>query len=794
MEKLRLKPDQLYKKCDVSKLAFESTRDLMPFEGVIGQERAVKALAFGLGMKSRGYNIYLAGERGSGRNTYVKLITESIAVKGAPPRDYLYVNNFSQPDSPLGITLPRGDGRKFQSEMDKTVTKIRKHAVVAFSSKEYESSKSAILTAYDEKVNSIVKKMNKIGKNYGFVFAYTEKGLVSLPLKDDGSPMQEEEFKNLSTDEYEKMKINSNNLGIEASDYFNMLRNEEEILTKKLKTLDEKVAYGTVHQYLEALRSKFEFDHKGLVYMEALLKDMVEHIDFFKNGKGNEEEEKNPLEFLRAKNTDDFFERYRVNVFVDNTKTDNAPVIYAHNPSYYNLVGAVEFRNEMGVLKTDFMHIKPGLLHQANGGYLVINAKDILTAPYAWFALKKALLTGEMLIESLGMQTGYMVTSSLRPMPFKLDVKIVIIGDIYLYSMLYEYDEDFRKLFKVLADFDYEVDRTTVNMNRIAQLIKKTSIEHNIKHFDRDGVARIIEYSSRQIDHKNKMTANISKIIDLIFESEQWARNYGDELVSSKHVEKALHEIRSRNNKIEDKVVEMFREGDYLIDVTGEKIGEINGLAVLGTGQYLFGKPSKITVSTYHGKAGIINIEREARTSGRIHDKGVMILTGYMGYKYAQDKPLTLSASIVFEQLYSGVEGDSASSTELYALLSSLSGLPINQGIGVTGSVNQRGMIQPIGGVNEKIEGFYKICKIKGLTGEQGVIIPTQNVKNLMLSDEVISAVERNEFSIYAVSTIDEGIEILTGVKAGDIDLEGTVHHLVNEKLVELNKSPEDSE
>ena len=415
-----------------------------------------------------------------------------------------------------------------------------------------------------------------------------------------------------------------------------------------------------------------------------------------------------------------------------------------------------------------------------------MQAKDILTIPYAWQALKRSLITEQVEIESLGKHSGSIVTTTLKPQPIPLDVKVIIIGDYYTYSLLYEYDEQFRKLFRIMADFDIEFDRDDANVKRIARFIATNCVKEGLKPFDKSAIAKIIEYSSRLAGTQDKLSSRLNKMVGILFEADTWADTYDDEIITERHVDKTLNEIKLRTNKVEEKVMQMFESGDYLLDVSGEKVGEINGLAVMGTGQYTFGKPSKITVSSYRGKAGIINIEREARTSGSIHDKGVMILTGYMGYKYACDKPLALSASIVFEQLYSGVDGDSASSTELYALLSSLSNIPINQSIAVTGSVNQRGQIQPIGGVNEKIEGFYKVCQIKGITGKQGVIIPIQNVKNLMLNKEVIQAVIKREFSIYAVSNIDEGIEILMGQKAGDINIEGTIHYLVNQKLEEL--------
>lgn len=604
--------------------------------------------------------------------------------------------------------------------------------------------------------------------------------------------MTEEEYRELTEEDFEVIKDNSAKLSIETSDLFNRLRSAEEQYRQKIMNLDAQTGRKVAAFHLAEIIEKYKENEAIVQYLNYLIDDIVEHLERFKND-GGEEQASGPLAMLMPQSTESFFDRYQINHFVDNDRKDHAPVIFASNPTYYNLLGGIEYKNELGVLKTDFSMIKPGLLHEANGGYLIVLAKDILVMPYAWKGLMRALLDNEIAIESLSGQAGAVVSTTLKPQPIPLNVKIILIGDPYTYQLLYYYDEEFRKLFKIMADFDIEMNRDIENIEKIARFIAKHCHEDNLRHFSRYAVGRIIEYSSRLADDQNKLSSHLNKLVDLIYEAENWADEDDSELVEAKHVDIALEMLEKRNNKIEEKVFEMIESGDYLIDVSGEKIGEINGLAVTGSGQYQFGKPTKITVSTYRGRAGIINIEREARTSGAIHDKGVMIISGYLGYKFAQDKPLALSASIVFEQLYSGIDGDSASSTELYALLSSLSGIPIRQSIAVTGSVNQRGEIQPIGGVNEKITGYFKVCKIKGLTGDQGVIIPHQNVKNLMLSQEIIDNVKAGQFHIYSVTNIDEGIEILTGVKAGKHNQNGTytknsVYDRVNRKLQDLIK------
>lgn len=785
MEKFRLSEDKLYKVCDVNNFDFETTDELTPLQGIIGQDRAIKAMDFGLKMDKKGYNIYVSGAWGTGRNSYVKLITDSVAIKKDMAKDWVYVFNFKNPYNPLALSLQRGEAKSFSKLVKRAIFFIRKQIVDVFNSRDYENARTLMMSEYNNKTQEIIIELNKIGKKHGFMFSHNDQGLVSVPLKSNGEPMTEKEYHSITDKQYEELKNNSNALSVEAVDYFNKLRNEEEKLATKLKNLDENFARKAIEFHINSIGMKIHLSNELNKYLSSIIEDIIENINKFKKDDDDEEVD-NPLIILGQKSNEDFFNRYLVNVFIDNSNRKSAPVIFESNPTYYNLVGAVEYKNEMGVLRTDFTQIKPGALHEANGGFLVLQARDILSLPYAWQAIKRSLVTQQIQIESLGKLVGAIVTSTIKPQPIPLDIKIIIIGDYYTYSLLYEYDEEFRKLFRIMADFDLEMARDEDNIKRLARFIATHCEKEGLKSFDRSAVAKIIEYSSRLAEDQNKLSSRLNKIVGILFEADKWASIFGDSLVTEKHIEKTLYEINQRTNKVEEIIFEMIESGDYLLDVDGEKVGEINGLAVMGTGQYSFGKPSKITVSAYRGKAGIVNIEREARISGSIHDKGVMILTGYMGYKYAADKPLALSASIVFEQLYGGIEGDSASSTELYALLSSLSGKPINQGIAVTGSVNQRGQIQPIGGANEKIEGFFKVCKIKGFTGKQGVIIPIQNIKNLMLDEEVIQAVIKREFHIYAVSNTDEGIEILTGIKAGDIDQEGTIHYLVNKKLEEL--------
>lgn len=793
MENLKLKPEQLTNKCDLNHFEFKTTEELVPIRGIIGQERAKKSLEFGLGVTKKGYNIYVSGQWGTGRNSFVNMLTEEQAIKRPAPNDWLYVNNFKDPYHPIAIKVNHGQGKNIIKQVERAIRFLRRGIIEIFSSRDYENAKQKLVEAYNLQSNNIVERLNELGKKYGFMFSLTEKGIVSIPLK-DGKPMNEESYKNISQKEYELLMANSQKLSLETIDLFNKLRMEEESLRTRLKSLDEQMGRHLVKFHLESIKEKNKENEEIKRYIDLLEDDIVENLENFKEEE-DDEDETNPLAILTAAqhNPETFFERYRINLFVDNSAVKSAPVIFESNPTYYNLAGSIEYQNEMGVMKTDFTMIKPGALHRANGGYLILLAKDILSNPYSWKSLKRSLLDEAVTIDSRAASAGALVSQTIKPEPIPVDVKVIIIGDYYTYSILSAYDEEFQKLFKVMVDFDDEMERNRENIDKFARFVSTKCQTEGLSHFSADAVALLVEHATRLADDQNKLTAHLKTLGDVIIEADAWANYYKEGIVRKEHVIKALEERKLRTNKYEENTLDLFKEGIYLIDVEGFRVGEINGLAVLGTGQYSFGKPSKITVSTYQGRQGIINIEREARTSGKIHDKGVMILTGFLGRMFAQDKPLALTASIVFEQLYSGVDGDSASSTELYALISDLSGVPINQSIAVTGSVNQRGNIQPIGGVNEKIEGYFRVCKLKGFNNEQGVIIPIQNVKNLMLEQEVVEAVREGTFHIWAISHVDEGLEILTGRKTGKRIKEGgfekgTIYYLVDQRLQHLAK------
>ncbi len=755
--------EKLKNKCDLSMLKFTTTEEIDLHKDIIGQERAMKALEFGLSIKRKGYNIFVTGLTGTGRNSYSYSIANGYAEKRSKPYDWCYVFNYKKPENPKAIKLMPGEGNILKKKVENIISRLKLDIPKTVNSTEFNDKKNVIYHQYKKKVDEVINELNEIAKDYNFFFKQTENGLVSIPLV-DGRPIKESELENLSAEEINELKENSSELSIKAVSTIRKMRNLEDQLNNRIRQLKEKITFDVIDFYINPLMDEFKENKDVEQFLIELEDDIVKNIDEFLEANEN-------TNLNKGKKDENIFNRYQVNLFIDNSDKKGAPVVRDTNPNYYNLLGKIEYVNERGILKTDHTRIKPGTIHEANGGYLIIQAKDILRSPYAWEGLKRSLTTGEAIIENIN--KGSVVAETIKPEPIPINVKVLIIGDYYTYQLLYAYDEEFKKLFKIRADFDVEMERNRENINKIASFIASQCKEEGLKNFDKSAVEKIIEYSSRLAEDQRKLSARFNQIVEILYEADAWADSFGDEIVTARSIKKAIKEKNYRNNKYEEKLQELFKDQTILIDTNGFKVGEINGLAVMDSGQYSFGRPNKITVSTFVGKDGIINIEREVEQSGSIHDKGVLILSGYLGEKYAKDKPLSLSASITFEQSYDGIDGDSASSTELYALLSSLAQIPINQAIAVTGSVNQKGMIQPIGGVNEKIEGYFKVCKHKGFKGGEGVIIPHQNIKNLMLDDEIIEAVREGTFTIYAVTTIDEGISILTGVPAGNTNERG---------------------
>lgn len=746
---------------------FETTKDIEKLNGIIGQVRAVEALDFGIHIQNDGYNIYVSGESGTGRKSYSLSLIEKVAKNKKVHRDYVYVFNFLKPDEPIALSFQPGEGKTFKKDMEFFINRIIKEIPKSFSGSEYESRYQDIVMKFEQLSGAYLAELNLVAQDKGIKFVPSPKGLMSFPIKEDGTNYQEEEYNALEPEKIEEIQENSKSLAKDFNEYMNKMKELDLKISDKIAHLERQVVDKIVSYYISDMKEKHEDNKKVVTYLDDLQQDIISHTGFFK-GK-DKEDASNPLAIFRREDPKQFISRYDVNLFIDNTDTETAPVVLERNPSYYNIIGFAEYRNENGMYTTDFMSIKPGALHKANGGFLVINAKDMLQNPLAWEGLKRSIKTKKIMIENPFKQSLALMTTGLKPEPIDLDIKVVLIGDMYIYSLLYYYDEDFRELFRIMADFDIEIEKNNENEIKFAKFIADFCEVKKLKHFERDAVIETLKYSIKLASEKNKISARFNKITEIIYESNALSDENQD-FIKVKDVQKAIQKKRIRNSKIEDRMNEMYRDGSYLIDVDGKKVGQINGLAVMQVGESVFGKPSRITASSYKGRYGILNIEREVAHSGSIHDKGVLILNGYIGNRYAKEDIPAMTTSITFEQNYSGIDGDSASSTELYVIISSIAGIPINQGIAVTGSMSQKGEIQPIGGVNEKIEGYYDVCSIKGLTGKQGVIIPIQNVKNLMLRDDIIKSVEEGQFHIYAISNVEEGLQILTGLTIAKID------------------------
>ena len=675
--------------------------------------------------------------------------------------------NFLKPDEPIALSFQPGEGKTFKKDMEFFINRIIKEIPKSFSGSEYESRYQDIVMKFEQLSGAYLAELNLVAQDKGIKFVPSPKGLMSFPIKEDGTNYQEEEYNALEPEKIEEIQENSKSLAKDFNEYMNKMKELDLKISDKIAHLERQVVDKIVSYYISDMKEKHEDNKKVVTYLDDLQQDIISHTGFFK-GK-DKEDASNPLAIFRREDPKQFISRYDVNLFIDNTDTETAPVVLERNPSYYNIIGFAEYRNENGMYTTDFMSIKPGALHKANGGFLVINAKDMLQNPLAWEGLKRSIKTKKIMIENPFKQSLALMTTGLKPEPIDLDIKVVLIGDMYIYSLLYYYDEDFRELFRIMADFDIEIEKNNENEIKFAKFIADFCEVKKLKHFERDAVIETLKYSIKLASEKNKISARFNKITEIIYESNALSDENQD-FIKVKDVQKAIQKKRIRNSKIEDRMNEMYRDGSYLIDVDGKKVGQINGLAVMQVGESVFGKPSRITASSYKGRYGILNIEREVAHSGSIHDKGVLILNGYIGNRYAKEDIPAMTTSITFEQNYSGIDGDSASSTELYVIISSIAEIPINQGIAVTGSMSQKGEIQPIGGVNEKIEGYYDVCSIKGLTGKQGVIIPIQNVKNLMLRDDIIKSVEEGQFHIYAISNVEEGLQILTGLTIAKID------------------------
>lgn len=784
-----LSPEKLRLQCPPSQVGCETSADLDPVEGIIGQERALKALKFGVEMKGKGFNVYAAGPPITGRRPATRSFLEGIAKTRPVPPDWVYVNNFQNPYEPKALMLPAGKAKVFQREMKSFVDQAKRAIPATLQSDEFLSRTNTITKKAVADRNKILNDLNKQAGTLGYTVKMTQLGITIIPVV-DGKPVSQEQFDTLPARLKKKYDQNRDTMR-SALDKAGKQVNDLDVNTvEELKKLREDSVHYAIGGLMDSLIAKYKDLAAVAQHLNDVKDDILENTEVFTPGEAEakpSDEQPSPQE---SKPSDQAFRKYDVNVIVDNSDLKGAPVIAEDNPTAANLLGKVEYESKFGALVTDFTMIKGGSLHRANGGFLVVGVDELLRNQFSYDGLKRALQSASLQIEDIGQRMGG-ATKTPVPQPIPLNLKIIIVGDHATYQALYTLDPDFPILFKVKAHFDDSIERNDKNQKTYGSFVHSLCEKEGLNHLEATALAKVIEYGSRLAEDQTKLSTKFPQIADLIREASFYSTQDGSKVIKEAHIRKALDEKVYRSNLLDEKVKEMIQRGIILIDTSGSKVGQVNGLSVISLGDFDFGQPSRITASLGLGRRGIIDIERESKLGGQIHTKGVLIISGYLENKYAHNKRLSLSCRLVFEQSYGGVEGDSASSTELYAILSALSDLPIKQNLAVTGSVNQKGEVQAIGGVNEKIEGFYQTCKIKGLRGDEGVVIPKSNVQHLMLNEEVVDAVKRGKFHIYPVGVIDEGIEILTGVKAGELQRDGrydesSVHFRVNRRLLEM--------
>ena len=778
----RLQPDALRKIKPVSSWKIKTTDEIVLKKTkspapLIGQQRAVEAMDFGLAVNGRGYNIFITGQPDSGRTSYALEKLEALAKTLPAPDDWLYLYNFEKPEEPLAVSVNAGQGKKLSDLLEDLLKDLQTTISKAFEQSQYEDAKASYVKKFQEKAGNIMDKLKADAAKEKFSLKRTPQGFINVPLvkdkDEDGKSivreMKPEEFDSLDPKKQKKFMDKSEKISQRTMLGMREIRDMEKELREKLNQLESEICRSAITPCLNDIKENFKDNEPLLNWFDKMTDDIIENSGAF-------------VTAAREENSDVDFTRYQANVFVSNDPDKGAPVIWETNPTYYNLSGRVEYESHQGYLYTDFRRILAGAFHKANGGFLVLDAEKVLMNFMSWESIKRIMRTGEADIENLGEQYGALPVASLRPSPIKMNLKIIMTGSPYIYELLQYYDPEFSKIFKIKASFDVDMPRTLQNEKKMAEFIAGFIKRENLRAFDASALSEIIEWSGREAEDQNLLSVEVGKLRELIIEANAWAEVSGKKKspVTRENVIKAIEHKNYRSGLYQEKLARAFKDGIIHIDTDGKAVGQINGLSVIDLNDYRFGHPSRITANVFMGQEGVVNIEREVKMTGPIHNKGLMILSSYLGRKYAQEIPLSLSAHITFEQNYSGIEGDSASSTELYCLLSALSDLPLDQGIAVTGSVDQFGTVQPIGGVNEKIEGFYEYCKISGLTGRQGVMIPASNERHLMLNPEVIQAVKDGKFSIWSVKNIDEGIEILTGKDSK------SVHELVSARLKKM--------
>lgn len=784
----RLKTTEIFKKSNLDFLKIKSSSDLTPCKGIIGQRRALESIKLGLNIDKTGYNIYLSGQPDVGKKTVIKSLLYDIAKKKKVPNDWCYVYNFSNPKEPKAISLPPGKGKEFKKDMDQFIDLLKASIPKTFEGKDFEDEKVKLADYFNKNKEELFNQLRAFAKENDIQIQFTPTGIVTIPLINN-KPVSHEDFEALGEEKKAELKAKKEKVDNKVSEILKETRKIDKEYLEKVNELENNVALFSVTDLMENLKEKYKDQPEIMKHLEQVKIDIVSHIEKFLP-------KKQPATFLQgavpnSADTSAQLNEYTVNVIIDNSETKGAPVVFESHPNFINLFGSIEREVRMGAMITDFTLIRDGSIFKANGGYLVVEVLDILKFPFVWDTLKKLLENGEHRVEDAYQNYGYTNVVGMRPAPIKIDVKVIMTGPPHIFHLLQTYDIDFKRLFKIRADFDSVIKKNKENINEYVCALKTICDRENLMDFDRSALEATIEYSTRISGDQEKLSVQFGKIIKMMVEGNHWALQNGSNMVYRKHIDKAVSEKRFRSNLYEEKIKELIAEGTFMVDTEGAVVGQINGLSVYNLGDYSFGRPNRITCETFMGVEGVVNIERKAKLSGNIHDKGVLILSGYIGTKFAQEKPMSLSASIGFEQSYDMIDGDSASAAELIAVLSSLAEVPVKQNYAITGSVNQKGQIQPIGGVNYKIEGFFDICNAKGLTGDQGVIIPHQNVKNLMLNSDVVDAVKSKKFHIYSIKDINEGIELFTGMEAGDRGKDGnfkknTFNYLVDNKLRDL--------
>ncbi len=781
-----LKPDQLRRTVPTTVVNRKQLKKEYPLKPLIGQARALKALEFGIGNKSGGFNIYVSGYPGSGKLKAVNHFLEEKAKLEPSPGDWCYVNNFKDSYFPKKLSLPKGGAEIFKNEIKILIEEVKNSLIRAFESKEYADKRQGIISNFQQKEIELFRDIHKKAKANNIVIKRTPIELIALPVDESGTPIADEKFRQLDSKQQEEILNNQDKIKEELIGLLRKNRDLERASNAALLRLEEKVALYAIEALLEELQEKYMEFYDVLNFLEDVKRDITENLTDFLD-----------VSMPQGKfstRSDAKLVKYAVNVITDNSHLNGSPIIMELNPTYNNLFGKVEHESDMGTLITNFTLIRGGSLHRANGGYLIIPLKELLLNYFSWDSLKRALNNNEIIIEDANERYGFLSAKSLKPDPIPLNVQIILIGSPRWYYLLYDFDEDFKELFKVKAEFDTSMEYSVQNIKDFATVIHKIERENDFLPLTDKAMASVVEQASRMAQDQHKISIKFGEISNILHEAHHYAQLDSQDEISSEQILKAVDTKYYRSNLIQEKINEMIRRKKLMIELTKSKIGQINGISIIDLGDIAFGRPNKITASVASGKVGLVDIEREAKLAGPIHTKGVLILMGYLAEKYAQNRPISLFASLVFEQSYSEIEGDSASSAELYAILSSLSQLPIKQGIAVTGAINQKGELQAVGAINEKIEGFFEVCSQSGLSGEQGVIIPKSNIENLMLKPNIVQTIKEGKFQIWAIETIDEGIEILTGRPAGKLLKNGSytknsVHYLVDQRIVQLNKN-----